>query len=120
MSAFSMSGGGGEAIPASSRVAEELLSAASRELDRQRDAILARDLSGMRRCFENLALLLGELETLRDVPALLSPLARQVRERILVNRALLWNGQASVDHFVSCVSEAAEIPAETLFLSEVA
>lgn len=108
-----------EVAPSSSRVAEELLAAASRELDRQRDAILSRDLSGLRRSFENLALLLGELETLRDVTAPLAPAARAVRERIAVNRALLWNGQASVDQFVNCISEAAEIPADTLFLSEV-
>ena len=110
----------GESAPSSSRMAEELLAAATRELDRQRAAIMARDLPGLRRCFENLAVLFGELETLHEVPTSVLAQARAVRERLAVNRALLWNGQAAVDHFVSCVSEASESPADTLFLSEVA
>ena len=106
--------------PATSRMAEEILTAALRELDRQREAILVRDLPGLRRCFENLALLLGELESLRDGQSPVSPLVKTVRERIAINRVLLWNGQATVDHFVTCVSEAADTPSDTLFLSEVA
>ena len=120
MSSYLLNSPGGERAAASSRIAEELLAAASRELDRQRDAILAQDLPGLRRCFENLTLLFGELETLHEVPSSVLSQARGVRERLAVNRALLWNGQASVDHFVTCVSEASDTPAETLFLSEVA
>lgn len=87
---------------------------------RQRTAIIERDLPSLNRLFEALVQLQGEWTAVLEEraargeaspDAAVAALAGQIRQQLGINRVLLANGIAMVDHFISCVGEASAIAA---------
>jgi hypothetical protein len=92
-----------------------LLEMVSQTAARQRTAIIQRDARGLNRLFEALVQLQGEWAALMEERSArgdpepgssLTPLARKIREQLWLNRVLLSNGMAIVDHLMSSVSAA--------------
>src|SRR5437899_6852383 len=93
-----------------------VLAAIARAAARQRAAILARDVRSLNRLFDRFSQLQSDLSALiAGLPVEREPegrkalagLARQLREELLLNRALLGNGVAIADHFMACLGAAA-------------
>jgi len=87
---------------------------------RQRAAIIERDLPSLNRLFEALIQILGECTLVLEARAArgnskpgasMAALARQIREQLGINRLLLANGIAMVDHFIACISAASAMSA---------
>jgi hypothetical protein len=98
-------------------VARAVLEKISELADRQRAAIVARDVRTANRLYEALIRLHAELYSLmaeqpaRIFPNALNPLATRVRQQLRLNQALLANGAAMTDHFMSLLVTSSEMGA---------
>jgi hypothetical protein len=102
--------------PTVQSAARAVLEKISELADRQRAALMARDVGTLSRLFESLLRLHAELGSLmmeqpapvRGLPDALNPLATRVRRQLRVNRVLIANGAAMTDHFMSLLGASAE------------
>jgi hypothetical protein len=102
--------------PTVQSAARAVLEKISELADRQRAAIVVRDVRTLNRLFESLLRLHTELGCLimeqpapaRGLPDALNPLATRVRQQLRLNQQLIANGAAMTDHFMSLLGVSAE------------
>jgi hypothetical protein len=100
--------------PTVQSAARAVLEKISELADRQRAAIVVRDVRTLNRLFESLLRLHTELGSLmmeqpaRGLPDALNPLATRVRRQLRLNQQLIANGAAMTDHFMALLGLSAE------------